>query len=164
MAPMGSLGQILAREFSYITPANDFKQSHIHPEPGIWRWEYPDAWVAFAEKHNQVIRIHGPISPQCSKWAMADDRTAEELEQNLKEYMTALYSRKDTHKFSCVKTWVSSLMRSLMIRLIRRFSCPEKKLVGTQVNRFVINHLQVIVIRIGKQVRFRLNHESCLLD
>ena len=96
--PMGSLGQILASEFSYITPANDFKQSHIHPEPGIWRWENPDAWVAFAEKHNQVLRIHGPISPQCSKWAMADDRTAEELEQNLEEYMTALCKRYNGQK------------------------------------------------------------------
>ena len=34
-------------------------------------------------------RLHGPISPQCSKWAKDDSRTAEELKQNLFEYMTA---------------------------------------------------------------------------
>ena len=90
--------QILAQEFSYITPANSYKQSYIHPEPGIWRWENPDSWVAFAEKHNQVIRIHGPISPQCSRWAMDDRRTPAELEQNLREFMTALCKRYNGHK------------------------------------------------------------------
>lgn len=92
------IGQILAQEFSYITPANDFKQTRIHPEPGKWDWENSDGWIEFAEKNNQVVRIHGPISPQCSKWAMADDRTAEELEQNLEEYMTALCKRYNGNK------------------------------------------------------------------
>ncbi|MEM7600846.1 MAG: endo-1,4-beta-xylanase, partial [Verrucomicrobiota bacterium] len=53
----------------------------------------PDRWVEFAEKHNQVMRMHGPISPQCSPWTMADERTAEELQQNLEEFMTALCQR-----------------------------------------------------------------------
>jgi len=97
-ATKGSVGRILAREFSYITPANDYKQSYIHPEPGKWKWENPDGWLKFAEKHNQVIRIHGPISPQCSNWAKADQRTPEELEQNLNEYMTALCKRYNGHK------------------------------------------------------------------
>lgn len=97
-ASSGPLGEILAREFSYITPANDFKQTQVHPEPGIWNWENTDGWLKFAEKHNQVIRMHGPISPQCSRWAMADNRTAEELEQNLEEYMTALCKRYNGHK------------------------------------------------------------------
>jgi GH35 family endo-1,4-beta-xylanase len=98
MSPRGPQGQILAREFSYITPANDYKQTYIHPEPGQWRWDRPDRWVEFAEQHNQVIRIHGPISPQCSRWTMADHRTAEELEQNLEEFMTALCKRYNGHK------------------------------------------------------------------
>ena len=63
-ATKGPVGKILARQFSYITPANDFKQSYVHPEPNKWKWDNPDGWVKFAEKHNQVIRIHGPISPQ----------------------------------------------------------------------------------------------------
>ena len=98
MSPRGPQGQILAREFSYITPANDFKQTYIHPGPGQWRWERPDRWVEFAEQHNQVIRMHGPISPQCSPWTKADDRTAEELEQNLEEFMTALCKRYNGHE------------------------------------------------------------------
>lgn len=85
--------RILAEEFSYITPANDFKQTAVHPKPDVWNWEKSDAWIKFAKKHNQVIRIHGPISPQCSRWVKNDDRTAEELEKILIEYMTALCKR-----------------------------------------------------------------------
>lgn len=84
---------LLDREFSYITPENDFKHQMVHPRPGVWNWKRADAWVASAAKHEQVIRIHGPISPQCSTWAKADHRTAAELEKSLIDYMTALCQR-----------------------------------------------------------------------
>ena len=84
---------ILQREFSYITPANDFKQTSIHPEPGVWKWDDSDAWVQKAAENGQVIRMHSPISPQCSKWAKDDSRTPEELLHNLEEYVTALCKR-----------------------------------------------------------------------
>ena len=86
-------GIILNREFSYITPNNDFKQSHIHPEPGKWRWHIPDRWVTLAKENGQLIRMHAPISPQCSRWAKDDSRPKEELEKNLAEYMTSLCKR-----------------------------------------------------------------------
>lgn len=95
--PQGS-GDIVDREFSYVTPENDYKQSTAHPEPGKWRWELGDAWVKHCAERKQVIRLHGPISPQCSKWAKDDSRTAEELEQNLVEYMTAQCKRYDKYK------------------------------------------------------------------
>ena len=85
--------EILNNEFSYITPANDFKQTQIHPEPGIYKWTISDTWVQKAKDNNQVIRMHSPISPQCSKWAKDDNRTAEELLQNLEEYVTAICQR-----------------------------------------------------------------------
>ncbi len=85
--------EIMNREFGYITPANDFKQTYIHPEPGVFRWDYPDEWVQKAAENNQVVRMHSPISPQCSQWAKEDSRTPEELLQNLEEYMTALCER-----------------------------------------------------------------------
>lgn len=87
------LGAVLNREFSYITPENDFKQHGVHPSPGRWNWKRADAWIESARENNQVIRIHGPVSPQCSKWAKEDSRTAEELLQNMEEYMTALCQR-----------------------------------------------------------------------
>ncbi len=81
---------ILDREFAYVTPANDFKQSYIHPEPGIWKWEKSNTWVNHCRDNGQLIRMHAPISPQCSKWVKDDSRTAAELELMLKEYMVGL--------------------------------------------------------------------------
>jgi GH35 family endo-1,4-beta-xylanase len=94
--PRGS-GVIVDREFGYVTPENDFKQSVIHPEPGVWDWAYADAWIKKCAEQKQIVRIHGPISPQCSKWVKDDNRTPEELKQNLIEYATALYRRYDKH-------------------------------------------------------------------
>ena len=91
-------GDIIDREFSYVTPENDFKQATAHPKPGIWDWELGDKWIEHCAKINQVVRLHGPISPQCSVWAMEDHRTAEELEQNLIEYMTAQCQRYDAYE------------------------------------------------------------------
>ena len=91
-------GDIIDREFSYVTPENDFKQATAHPKPGIWDWELGDKWIEHCAEINQVVRLHGPISPQCSVWAMEDHRTAEELEQNLIEYMTAQCQRYDAYE------------------------------------------------------------------
>lgn len=87
--------EIADREFSYITPSNDFKQSYIHRdlEKKNWRWENPDAYITHARKTGQLLRIHGPISPQCSPWVKDDNRKTEELAQMLEEYMTALCMR-----------------------------------------------------------------------
>ena len=72
---------LLDREFSYITAENDFKHQVVHPRPGEWNWEAADAWIKSAAEQGQLIRIHGPISPQCSTWAKRDNRTAEELKK-----------------------------------------------------------------------------------
>ena len=86
--------EILNREFSATTPENDFKQHWIHPEPGhIWRWERGDAYLKNCEAHQQLVRIHGPISPQCSPWARDDSRTAAELRQVMNEFLPALCKR-----------------------------------------------------------------------
>ena len=82
--------EIMDREFNYVTPSNDFKQSYIHPTLKRWRWEFSDAWVDYAEEKDLKIRIHGPISPQTSPWAREDNRTKAEMAQMLDEYMTAL--------------------------------------------------------------------------
>lgn len=92
-----SLGQlsteIADREFNYITPSNDFKQSYIHPTFTSWRWDNPDAYLLHAKEKGQLLRIHGPISPQCSKWVKEDKRTSKELVKMLEEYMTQLCVR-----------------------------------------------------------------------
>ena len=84
---------ILKRDFSYVTPANDHKQTAIHPKPGKWKWKVADEWIERCAANNQVVRLHGPISPQCSKWIKADDRTPAELKKMLVDFMTALCKR-----------------------------------------------------------------------
>jgi GH35 family endo-1,4-beta-xylanase len=87
------IGEIMDREFSYVTPENDFKQSVVRNNPDDWNWSRADAWLQHIIENNQVLRIHGPISPQCSKWAKEDNRTAEELSYELDTFMTALCKR-----------------------------------------------------------------------
>lgn len=86
--------EIADREFSYVTPANDFKQSYVvadlNKKP---RWEKPDKYLAHAQEVGQVLRIHGPISPQCSPWAREDNRTKDEMSRMLNLYMQALCQR-----------------------------------------------------------------------
>lgn len=91
-------GKVLDREFNYATPENDFKQQVINPRPGVWKWEQADAWVKRCAERKQVLRLHGPISPQVSRWAKEDDRTAEELSQCLDDFMTRLCQRYDRYE------------------------------------------------------------------
>ena len=86
-------GKIMDREFNYVTPENDFKQQVIRRDPGEWNWSRADAWIDHIHENDQILRIHGPIGPQCSQWAKEDERTSEELEQELKKFMTALCKR-----------------------------------------------------------------------
>lgn len=92
------LAEILDREFDYITPANDMKQSTVHPDPETWNWELTDLWIQRAVEKKQTLRVHGPMSAQCSRWAREDQRTAAELEKNLAEYMSAQAKRYEPHK------------------------------------------------------------------
>jgi len=84
------------KHFNYLTPANAAKQTRIHPEPGVWKWDQIDDFIEFAQKNNLVVRLHGPISPQTSRWAKNDGRTATELETNMTEFSTAFAKRFNT--------------------------------------------------------------------
>ncbi|RXP44529.1 hypothetical protein EC396_17380 [Lutibacter sp. HS1-25] len=82
--------KLFLKDFNYSTSRNFAKQTYIHPEPDVWRWDKIDEFIAFGKKNNIDLRFHSPISPQASKWAMTDSRTAKELEKNMTEFMTAL--------------------------------------------------------------------------
>ncbi len=91
------IATILDREFGYVTPENDFKQSRVHPEPGKWDWEAVDGWIARTREKGQLVRVHGPISPQASRWVMDDRRTPGELEKIMEEFFVALCKRIQPH-------------------------------------------------------------------
>jgi len=86
-------GLIMDREFGYVTPENDFKQAVIHPDPTTWKWDRSDAWLQHIIDNNQILRMHCPVSPQCSDWAKGDSRTPEELETNMREFFKAVCQR-----------------------------------------------------------------------
>ncbi len=95
--------QIAEREFDYATPTNDFKQTAVYSEdsnnnfaldftkPIIWE-NYSTQYEA-QEGYPLWIRMHSPISPQCSDYVKDDARTAEELIPILEGYMTGLCQR-----------------------------------------------------------------------
>ncbi len=81
--------ELFLKDFTYLTPANAAKQTKIHPRPGVWNWHEVDEFIDFAKRNDLLVRLHGPISPQASKWAKEDNRTPEELAKNLEEFATA---------------------------------------------------------------------------
>lgn len=84
---------LFLKDFKYLTPANAAKQRNVHPEPNVWNWSQIDAFINFANHNHLAVRLHGPISPQASKWAKEDHRTPKELETNLIEFATAFAKR-----------------------------------------------------------------------
>jgi GH35 family endo-1,4-beta-xylanase len=89
---------IFLEEFNYLTPANSFKQTVIHPKPDVWRWERYDSFMNFANENNLMLRVHGPISPQASKWVKDDSRTKEELSLILEEFLIELCKKVNVEK------------------------------------------------------------------
>jgi GH35 family endo-1,4-beta-xylanase len=83
-------GIVVDREFSYITPENDFKQLTIHPNNSDWNFNNANTWIEHTKQNKQILRMHCPIGPQVSDWTEDDSRTAEELEQNMTDFMTAV--------------------------------------------------------------------------
>ena len=81
--------RLFLKDFKYLTPANSAKQTRIHPTPKEWNWSQIEEFIAFAKKHDLTLRLHGPISPQASKWVKQDNRTPEELSKMLDEFATA---------------------------------------------------------------------------
>ena len=89
-------GALFLKDFNYLTPANAAKQSRIHPEPNVWDWKKIDDFIAYSKANNLIVRMHGPSSPQASKWAKDDFRTAGELQSVLVDFMTATTKRYNT--------------------------------------------------------------------
>ncbi len=76
------------KEFSYNTPENDFKQSVVYATPNSkWNNDNYMSYIDIARKNGQVVRAHGPISPQCSRWIKEDSRSAKDMEKMLKSFM-----------------------------------------------------------------------------
>ena len=85
--------ELFLKDFKFLTPANAAKQSRLHPNPDVWQWDRTEDFLEFSKDNQLTVRIHGPISPQASKWAKEDHRTAKELEGVMVDFMTASAKR-----------------------------------------------------------------------
>lgn len=86
-------GKILDTEYSYVTPENDFKHRIIRMDSLKWDWSAADAWLSHIKENKQVLRIHGPISPQCAMWTRGDHVPPEMLEEEMRTFMKELCTR-----------------------------------------------------------------------
>jgi endo-1,4-beta-xylanase len=53
-----ALSQIVADQFSVLTPENDMKWQVVEPTQGNFNWTGADNLVSFAEQHGQLVRGH----------------------------------------------------------------------------------------------------------
>lgn len=91
--------ELLDREFSYVTPENDFKQSVLLPAPNATgKWDTVKLWLNHARETGQTIRAHAPIGPQSSKWVLDDDRTPDELKKMLYDFTEMTYKKLNNEK------------------------------------------------------------------
>lgn len=87
------------KEFSYNTPENSFKQSTVYGKPNTaWDAKEYRYFIEKARENKQVIRVHGPISPQASAWAKDDSRKAKELEDMMTYFMTEMSKEAEANK------------------------------------------------------------------
>jgi endo-1,4-beta-xylanase len=66
---------IITSQFNSITPENVLKWEWVHPQPGKYNFDGPDAYVAFGEKYHMFITGHTLIwHSQTPRWVFEDDK------------------------------------------------------------------------------------------
>jgi len=86
--------EVLAREFSMLTPENAMKFEPVHPGPDRYDFSAADAIVAFAADHGMQVRGHTLVwHYQLPPWLTGGDWTRDELIQILQEHITTVVGR-----------------------------------------------------------------------
>lgn len=82
-----------AEHFNAVTPENCMKPERVHPDEGTWRFEVPDALVAWASDNEMSVHGHTLVwHAQTGDWFFRDgDR--EVVTQRLKEHIHTLVGR-----------------------------------------------------------------------
>ena len=67
--------KIVTTQFNSITPENVLKWESVHPQPGTYKFEGPDAYVAFGEKYHMFIIGHTLVwHSQTPRWVFQDEK------------------------------------------------------------------------------------------
>jgi len=85
---------VLAREFSIVTPENVMKPGPIHPDPDRYDFAAADALVAFAEEHNMQVHGHALVwHEQNPAWLTDGTWTRSTLLDIMREHISAVAGR-----------------------------------------------------------------------
>ncbi len=89
---------ITLRHFNTITIENAMKAGPINPEPGIFRFEQADAFVAFGEQHNMFIVGHTLVwHNQTPAWFFQDEQgnpnTSEAQIERMRQHIETVAGR-----------------------------------------------------------------------
>lgn len=89
---------VVPSEFNCVTSENCMKSEVIAPKKGEFDWVLADQFIEYAKKHNMTAIGHTPIwHSQTAKWICHNEDgslvSAEQLKANIKEYITAVYTR-----------------------------------------------------------------------
>ena len=85
---------LLAANFSSVTPENQLKWEWVHPERDRFDFEAADEIVEFAEANDQVVRGHALLwHSQNPAWLTAGDLSDTELREVLREHITTVVGR-----------------------------------------------------------------------
>src|SRR5690606_8893836 len=83
--------ELVATNFSSVTPENQLKWEWVHPEPDRFDFEAADAIVDFAAANGQVVRGHALLwHSQNPAWLTAGDLSDTELRETLREHITTV--------------------------------------------------------------------------
>lgn len=86
-------GEVLAREFDYVTPEDAAKWGALSPAAGAYAWDDLDSIVDFAERQSQKIKGHTLIWHQQLPAWVNEAMTAEQLRAALESHIELTLTR-----------------------------------------------------------------------
>jgi endo-1,4-beta-xylanase len=91
-------GPLIAAHFNSITPENQLKWQHVHPQPGKYDFDGSDRFVAFGEKYGMFIVGHTLVwHRQTPNWVFEDEKgkpvDRDTLLQRLRDHIHTVVGR-----------------------------------------------------------------------
>lgn len=86
-------GEVLAREFDYVTPEDAAKWGSLAPSPDAQTWEELDTLLAFSEQHGQAFKGHTFVWHQQTPSWVTEAMSAEELRAALQSHIETTLGR-----------------------------------------------------------------------
>ncbi len=87
-------GEVLAREFNFVTTENALKFEPVHPRPDQYAFQEADAIVEFAQAHDMRVRGHTLIwHNQLPLWLQDGQWTRDELLRVMREHVATVVGR-----------------------------------------------------------------------